>query len=188
MSWYPATVTVAPTSEPVTLAEAKLHLRVDGTDEDALITGLIATARDYVARYTGSFIAPCTLEVRCDTFADFTTAPILPLGAVTGVSYVATDGTSQILSSSVYEARSDGLTASIALKAGQSWPAIQTGSRITVTATVGYVAIPPAIKQAMLLLLGDWYRMRENTAMGAQVLEMPHAVTALLANYRSFGF
>lgn len=184
--WYPPIVTVAPTSEPVTLAEAKLHLRVDGTDEDALISGLIAAARDYVDSYTGTFTAPCTAQVRCDSFADFTNAPILPLGAVTGVSYVATDGTSQILASSVYEARSDGLRASIALKAGQSWPAIQPDSRITVTATVGYATVPPSIKQAILLLIGDWYANRENSGDG--MTEAPHAVSALLANYRSFGF
>lgn len=187
--WYPHSVTVAAAAEPVTLSEAKAHLRVDSTDEDTLIGADIAAARDYIERYTGTFTAAQTVTAKCDSFADFETLPILPLGAVSSVSYVDVDGNSQTLASSVYEVRSEGLAASIVRKAGQYWPEIQTGSRITVTATVGYSAIPAAIKQAMLLLLGDWYRSRENSALGTnQPSEMPHAVTALLSNYRAFGF
>lgn len=41
----PSKITSAPAGEPITLAEAKLHLRVDVTDDDALITSLISAAR-----------------------------------------------------------------------------------------------------------------------------------------------
>ncbi|MBV9418770.1 MAG: phage head-tail connector protein, partial [Alphaproteobacteria bacterium] len=35
-------LTTPPATEPITLAEAKTHLKVDTTDDDALITRLIA--------------------------------------------------------------------------------------------------------------------------------------------------
>lgn len=43
----------APTAEPITLAEAKLHLRVDTTDDDVLITDLIMSAREYAEDFQG---------------------------------------------------------------------------------------------------------------------------------------
>ena len=46
-------VITAPTSEPITLAEAKAQCRVDGTDEDTLITSLIGAARQYTTRTPG---------------------------------------------------------------------------------------------------------------------------------------
>jgi uncharacterized phage protein (predicted DNA packaging) len=38
-------------TEPVTLDEAKLHLRVDDTSDDTLITTLITAAREHVEKF-----------------------------------------------------------------------------------------------------------------------------------------
>jgi uncharacterized phiE125 gp8 family phage protein len=45
--------TVEPAAEPVTLAEAKAHLRLADSSEDDLLTGLIRAARQDVERATG---------------------------------------------------------------------------------------------------------------------------------------
>lgn len=185
--WYPHTVTVAAASEPVTATEAKTQCRIDGSDSDSDIAGLIAAARGYVESYLGSPLISRTVTVKCNRFADFAAFPVVPLSSVSGITYVDGAGSTQTLSTSVYEVRSDGLTASIALKNDQSWPDIQTGSRITVTAVVGYSSVPDEIKHAILLLISQWYDNRA-AASDRPLIEVPHAVEALLANRRVFGF
>lgn len=183
--WYPATITTPAAADPVTLAEAKAHLRVDGTVEDSLITGLVASARDYVEAYTGIAIASRGITVKCDTFDDLAALSIAPVSAVASISYVDTSGATQTLAGTVYELRADGLTGSIALKYNQAWPEIQPGSRITVVATVGYATTPESLKLAILLLIALWYDNRA-AASDRAMMPMPHAVDALLANYRIF--
>lgn len=185
MSWYPATVTVAAGSEPITQAEAKDQCRVDGTDSDDYIDGLIAAARGHIEGYCGTPLVSRTVTVKCDSFDDFARFPVAPLTSVSSVSYVDNVGATQTLSTDAYEVRSDGLTASLALKSGQSWPTIQTGSRVTVTAVVGYSAVPDAIKHAALLLVATWFDHRATVSDG-EMFEIPHAVDALLSNYRTF--
>lgn len=187
MAWYPHTVTVAAASEPVTLTEAKTQCRVDSSDSDTDITGLIAAARSHIEGYCGTPLVSRTVTVKCDCFADFERFPAPPLTSVSSVTYVDTAGATQTLSTSIYEVRGDGLVASIALKADQTWPEVQTGSRITVTAVVGYSALPEAIKHAILLLISHWFDNR-GAASDRPMTDIPHAVDALLSNHRSYGF
>lgn len=177
MTWYPPTVTVAAASEPITAAEAKAQTRVDGADNDAEIALLIAAARSYVEDGCGTPLVQRTITVKCDSFADFAAFPVVPLQSVSAIAYVDGAGDAQTLSASVYEVRADGLTASIALKNGQSWPTIQTGSRITVTAVVGYSTIPDAIKWALLFLVAQGFDERAKA---------PEWLDGLLCNHRSF--
>ena len=102
--------------------------------------------------------------MKCDGFGDFDRLSEAPVSAVASVSYVDTAGATQTLSTDVYELRADGFEASIVLKYGQTWPSIQTGSRITVTATVGYSTTPEAVVHAMLLWIADSF---------AELLEIP---------------
>jgi len=55
-----------PSTYPVTADEAKLHCRIDGTDENTLVDDLIAAATDYVEQYTGRAIVSQTWKVTQD--------------------------------------------------------------------------------------------------------------------------
>ncbi|TIN10389.1 hypothetical protein [Mesorhizobium sp.] len=178
--WYPATVTVAATAEPVSLVEAKRHVHAeDFVDDDAELALLIAAARDRVEKYCNTRFATQTVVVKCDCFGDMARLSEAPVQSVSSITYVDTDGVTQTLATSVYELRSDGLESSIVLKYGQSWPSIQTNSRITLTAVVGTADVPAAVKHAMLLSLADGYEMRENAAASAWT-----AIDVLLSNFR----
>ncbi|MGN6771503.1 MAG: head-tail connector protein [Rhizobiaceae bacterium] len=49
----------------------------------------------------------------------------------------------------------------------------QPGSRITVTAVVGYSTTPDAIRHAMLMFIATWYAQRENVLVRAAVENLP---------------
>ena len=58
-------------TEPVTLAQARLQVRLtddDGTDEDTLLTAYITAAREIAEHYTGRALAPQTLEAALQRF------------------------------------------------------------------------------------------------------------------------
>lgn len=173
--WYPHAVTVAAASEPVSLVEARAQTRWDSTANDTALGLYIASARAHVEAYCGTPLVSRTVTVKCDGFDDFAAFPLVPLQSVSSVSYVDAAGATQTLSTDVYEVRSDGLTASLALKYGQTWPSIRDGSRVTVTAVVGYSAVPDDIKHALLLLIAQGDMERETEQRGAH---------ALLANHR----
>ncbi|PKA40447.1 hypothetical protein CWR43_28125 [Rhizobium sullae] len=177
--WYPTKITVAATSEPVTTAEAKRRLRIDFDDDDADVDLMLGSARDHVEKYCNTRLASQTVEIKCDGFCDFARLPEAPVSSITSVSYVDTDGATQTLATTVYELRADGLETSIVTKYGQQWPAIQSGSRITVTAVVGYAEAPAAVKHAILLFIADAYEVRENAKV-----EDWTALDALLCNFR----
>lgn len=57
-----------PASNPVTLAEAKLHLRIDNTDDDALIGNLITAATRWAEDYTDRTFCTTQWAMRLDSF------------------------------------------------------------------------------------------------------------------------
>lgn len=175
-------------SYPVTLAEAKAQCRVDGTDEDALINGLIAAATAHVEERTGRTLIDRVYLVTFDAFSDRMVLPVGPVMTVDGVDYIDAGGVERVLSSATYIVDSTNEPNAIYLAPGKSWPDTQDRKNaVMVEVTCGYDAVPAAIKQAILLLIGDWYRNRESTVIGQTPTELPNAVHALLCNFYYYG-
>lgn len=182
--WYPAAV-AAPSPEPVSLDQAKAQLRVDGSEEDALISQLIAAARSHLENACGvRFARRSGVVLKCDAFADFERLPEAPVASVASITYTDTAGATQTLSSSVYELRADGVEAAVVLKSGQSWPATEPGSRITVTAAIGYETPPAEVQLAMAMLVAHFYDNRSAVSLGETAAEFPFAVNAMICNHR----
>ncbi len=183
-----------PVITPVSLIEAKAHLRVDHSDDDILIASLIGAAVDYLDGWTG-ILGRCLVEQewRQDFEAGATCFP-LPLGPVTSVTSVTVAG--DAVDPANYALRTDA--------GGQSRVEI-TGMSISDAVSISYRAgyatisqedgppvvperstVPDALKVAVLLLVGNWYANRE-TSSAPSLTELPFAVSALIAPYRRTG-
>ncbi|MGX9144985.1 head-tail connector protein [Mesorhizobium sp. 128a] len=156
--WYPPKVTVAPTSEPVSLVEAKRQVHVDFDDDDDSLTGIIAAARNHAEKYCGAYLATQTVATEAEGWCDFAHLPVRPAQSVVSVGYTDRTGSTQTLATTVYELRGD----AIVLKYGQAWPPIQPGSLISLTVVVGFDPVEPAVKHAILMRLADLYENRES--------------------------
>src|SRR5579871_1194930 len=153
---WSAQQTVAPTAEPVSLAEAKAHIRVDITDDDDAITRYIATARRMVERITERQLVTATWLLTKDFFApidlllprifgDVVTLPHPPLVEVLSIQYVDTAGVLQTLASTAYQVDSVNEPARLRPVYGTFWPATRWQlNAVQVTYNAGY-ATPIAV-------------------------------------------
>ena len=174
-----------PVGEPVTLAEAKKHLRITHTDEDEHIHGLIMAARQYAEEYTHRVLMPQTWDWTMDKLPAAFDVPLPPLRSITSVKYIDTAGAEQTLASSVYAVDTASIRGRIVLAYGQVWPSTreQVGG-VTVRIVAGYTIVPQPIKMAMLMLIGHLYENRETTISGTIISNTPLATDTLLNPYR----
>ncbi len=182
-------VVTAPAAEPVLIATAKAHLRVDGSDENDLITALIVAARQYVETHCGIALITQTLKLSLDGFADKIRLPRSPVTGITQIAYVNTSGTTVTVvsaSNTLWRLGAGPMQSVVTPYFDTAWPdTADVPGAVQITYTAGYGAagtsVPGAITQAMLLLIGHWYKNRE--AVGEQQFQLPLAVDALLAPY-----
>ena len=186
----------APTSEPISLEEARLHLRLDTSGsppshpDDSLVSTLITAVRQNAEEYTGLKVASGTFEVRADSFDDLEISlQTWPVTSVTSVSYVDFDDQTQTLDSSKYTL--DVYTRPARLKPTAAQSTFPAAKEVTIRFTAGFTdgqspnpyPLPKQVKAAMLLMLGHLYDNREAVS-DIQSYERPLGVTYLLNPYR----
>lgn len=187
------TQTAAPTVEPLTLAEAKSHLRVTIADDDVLITALIVAARTYAEQFTHRAFVTQTWEWRLDAFRwTFLDVPLPKLQSVTSIQYLDTAGVLQTLAASQYLVDPHTTPGRIAPVFGSTWPSTHpVFNAVTITFIAGFgdaAAVEDPIKHALRLIIGELYERRETAIVGAPIVEVPLSAKALLMPYVIHGF
>lgn len=174
-------------AEPVSIEEAKIHLRVDGDDENALIGDLIKAARSEVENLCGRQLLTATWVHRLDAFPGTGTIllPVSPMQSITSITYTDIGGDSQTVATSVYDSDTASAIPRIFLKDGQSWPSSQSiTNAVIVTFVAGYgdglADVPEEARRAILLIVGTLYRNRETMITGATVSELRGVLEGLL--------
>lgn len=183
----------APTVEPVTLAEAKLHSRIDVTDDDALVTAQIVAARMYCEQWTRLALVTQTWEAVLNDWplGREYVLPLAPLASVVSVKYTNDAGVEATMAATDYLVDTARKPGRMVLRTAASWPSVtlQEASGIKIRFTAGYgataAAVPQPLRQGMLLLIGTWYENREAMAFVVGMpTEIPHTVQALWRPYQ----
>lgn len=177
----------APATTPVTLAEVKEQLRIEHTDDDALLARLINVAVAYtdaqgvlgqamISQKWGQWVHSVPPQsVRLSL------GPVIQVDAV---KYYDADGVLQTDTLSNYQITGVGFATQIGPKEGFNWPVTQDrADAIRIDFTAGYgtttADIPETLRHAMLMLIGHWYDNRENTMMD-ELSDIPYGFDALL--------
>lgn len=152
----------APTSQAVTNAEADSQLKVDSSDDSTYIDSLIVAAQDQVEEYTNRRLISAKYELIFEAFDGDVILPFSPIKTIESIKYYDTDNNIQTLAASSYDYHIYELPC--AISAVDAWPGTYVRKdAVTVQFTTGYTtpdAIPGALKQAILLLIGDMYENR----------------------------
>lgn len=153
------TLITPPTEEPVSLADFKEHVKVDGADEDAALAGyLLAARRTIEARYSLAIIAQ-GWRLTLDAAPAETLLPLTPVLSIDSVG-IARAGVTETLPLSAFEART-GASARVRLKS--TWP----GAGLVIAFTAGWAnaaAVPEELKLAVKTLAAHFYERREGEA------------------------
>ncbi|MFM9270945.1 head-tail connector protein [Halomonas elongata] len=177
----------------ITLAEAKLHLRLitsldeadSYTAEDGLIEALINAAYRHAEVRTRQVFQQGARTLVLDGFPageQPIALPWTPVESVDSVDYIDPSGTSQSLDANALRLDTRPLYPTLAPQWGSEWPAtIDEPESVTLTATVGPGATPPDVRAALLLLIGHLYENREAVVLGTIATDVPLGVEMLLA-------
>lgn len=200
-------VTVAPTEEPVTLAEVKRNARVDHADDDALFERWRVAARELAEDHTNRAFCSQTRKLILDRFPPFDdpagercdvpysllgTAIRLPGGTVQSVSsvkYYDTSGTLTTLTAGThYLTQLSHLPPLVYPYPGTTWPITQGGrlGAVEVVYVAGHSSaanVPKQVGQAILLTVAYWSENR-GSEEDAEKLGLPPGAIRLLDQLR----
>lgn len=179
----------APVAEPISVAEAKAYLRVDGSSEDVLISSLILTSRLHIEAALGLALITQEWRLVLDRWPapGAVRLPLRPVQSVDEVRVFHADGASIIVDPGSYIVDTAGMPARLVSTA--FWPKpgrVANGIEIDLAAGYGGAAedVPAPIRQALLLLTAHWYEHRDPIEIGSGGGAIPADVSRLLKPYR----
>ncbi len=181
----------APASEPLSLEEAKAHLRVDGADENTLISELIVAAREFAENTTHRALITQTWELVLDKAGSEIEVPLPPLQEVSKIETIDEDGVKAEVPTAYYLVDASGAPGRIRLAPYYTWPEHRGFASFIVTFKAGYglaaSSVPKDIRTAIRQLVGLLYENRGavDVLLGTHPLtNQQQLIMALLAPYR----
>jgi len=177
-----------PAAEPVSVADVKLQLRLDGTDNDAMLTSMITAARKSVEAILKRFLITTEVRVGFDRLPVVISLPYSPVQSVDAVKYVDDNGDTQTLSSALYRTDLISDPARITPAYSVPWPTTRAViGAIQVEYTVGYgdaaSDVPAPIRQAIISIVIDLFEHPEKSV--EMSLQENRTIMMMLNSFRN---
>jgi len=157
-------------TEPLSIHDAKRHLREDGDEEDILLQSMIQAARRSVEDATNRAIIQQTRVLRMSEFPtndlDYIELPGGNVSAVSSVSYQDNEDAAQSFTGFETDLNTRSGAARIHCDFNQQWPSAvrEQGLPVSITYTAGYASatdVPPNLMQAMHMAAAAMFENRE---------------------------
>lgn len=181
----------APSASPISLAEAKAQMRVEGTDDDTIIQRLIDAAVAFVdaqgvlgfamiTQTWGQWIGPNPGTVYLS---------LGPVQSVSAIKYYDADGVLQTATLSDFNVFGTPNRITVSPKSGKAWPVTQTrDDAIKIEYVIGYGAtsasVPQTVRHALMMLVAHWYENRETSAE-KQMVDLPYGFSEMIGIERN---
>jgi hypothetical protein len=177
---YSVQLSTGAVTEPVTLAEAKEYARIDGFNEDTLITSLIKMARIHCESYIGKSIVLKTVTIDSFTFPYQFQMPYGPLTNEANISKCVTIDENNVETPLQYRVNAGLFPKLFILGGAQSY-------KFKLVYSAGFTTVPEDIKLAIKMMVNTLYERREDFS-DLQAIESPLGVKALLMPYKTYNW
>lgn len=182
---------VAPSIEPISLSETKDFLRVDGTNEDVLISSLITTARIFIETTLSHIMITEQWSQFLDCWPEnnIIKLALSPLQSIDEVRVYSSSTEHTVLDPSTYSQDLVSWPPRLNLSSTTSiTSSAKLLNAIEVRFTAGYGSntsdVPADLRHALMMLVAHWYEKREPVSVASNFVEVPTTVSSLMANYR----
>lgn len=206
--------TTEPARAPILLEEVKAHLRIDGEQEDAVISGFLAAAISTIETTSGLSLVDRNIVIYADSWADLPTQksararsevgarvlvpgasgaarimlPVRPVGAILAILLIDESGAETEWASSNYIVQ-PGIEPALQLTPGSAWPKLSRSfDAVKISATAGFGpdwnAIPELIQQAIIKVVANLYLNRGDEDQPPMNLLKASGAEGLLSSFR----
>lgn len=190
----PLTIQTTATGDPVTYAEAKVHLRLDDDDEQTLITDLITVGTKSAESFTGRQFMRATYDLDLPGFPAEIKLRKNPVVSISSIIYIAATGNIATMTATDYQTDLKSEPATIKPRFGGSWPSTRgdTYNAVTVRFVAGYSttttsqedAVPEGLKSAIKFHVAHLFENREPVVVGTIVSKLPMSIENLLWQHK----
>lgn len=175
------TQTIAPTSEPLTLADAKTFMRILEDDDDALITSMIVGAREFAENYTNRQFKDATFELITNCFVQDMKLRHNPIKSISKIEYMDINGVYQILSTDEYYLYFDN---GVGILHFNILPSYKDDKRaVKITFVSGYTTVPTSIVSFLKVFVSTIYENREFYVTGVSVDKFANPMLVQMLNF-----